>query len=181
MHDKKQEHTTHLLGASLVGKTHPRIELRGCIDSLRAELVELQAKALHEGRADLKKDLDEVALALQELQAAEVRDSSCAELALWGLNEAEIHERSHFPERYFGLGHILAHPDMGIWASALNRLRARVRETELCACRAFEKGEETERPDIIKNLNRLSSALYILIYKYLPKGYDKLASFARKA
>ena len=33
MAEVKQEHTTHLLGAAVVGKTHPRIELRGRLDS----------------------------------------------------------------------------------------------------------------------------------------------------
>ena len=39
MAEVKQEHTTHLLGAAVVGKTHPRIELRGRLDSLNAAII----------------------------------------------------------------------------------------------------------------------------------------------
>ena len=116
--------------------------------------------------------------------ACEVRDAPCGELSLWGLSEEEIHQRSHYPERYYGLGHILPHPDMGRWAAELNLLRTLVREVELCACRAFASldGEGgVTRPDFIRVLNRLSSALYILTYRYLPEGYDRVIHFGRKA
>jgi ethanolamine utilization cobalamin adenosyltransferase len=89
----------------------------------------------------------------------------------------EIRERSHHPERYFGLGHIRPHYSMGAIAAGLNTLRTRVREAELSACRAYEK---MDRADIIKVLNRLSSAVYILVYKYLPDGYAKTVRFAER-
>ncbi len=177
---KKQEHTTHLIGAELVGKTHPRIELRGRIDSLRAAVIELQVKAKEAGKAELVNKLEEVLDKLVDLQYCEVRDTPCSELSLWGLSDGEIHERSHFPERYYGISHISPHHEMGFLASALNRLRTQVRETELCACRAFETSEGTSRTDIVQVLNRLSSAIYILTYDYLPDGYNRLAGFARK-
>jgi ethanolamine utilization cobalamin adenosyltransferase len=54
-------------------------------------------------------------------------------------------------------------------------LRTQVREVELSACRAFGAclDPESQRGDIIQVLNRLSSAFYILTYKYLPEDYDK--------
>ena len=99
----------------------------------------------------------------------------CKKLSLWGLSSDEIRERSHHPEHYFGIGHIRPHHTMGVLASALNALRTQVREAELSACRAFNayEPENTERADVVEVLNRLSSAIYILIYKYLPEGYDK--------
>ena len=180
MAGQKQEHTTHLLGAAVVGKTHPRIELRGRLDSLNAAIIRVQVLAREAGCAQLEGDLEELREKVGELLACEVRDIPCSELTLWGLTDEEIHERSHFPERSYGLGHILPHPDMGRWAAELNVLRTLVREVELCACRAFETDEGMERPDIVKVLNRLSSALYILTYRYLPEGYDRTIHFARK-
>ena len=45
MAERKQEHTTHLLGAAVVVKTHPRIELRGRLDSLNAAIIRVQIQA----------------------------------------------------------------------------------------------------------------------------------------
>ena len=184
---EKQEHTTNLLGASVVSKTHPRIELRGRLDELNARIILVQTQAREAGQNSLEADLEELREKVRDLMACEVRDVPCEELSLWGLSEEEIHQRSHYPERYYGLGHILPHADMGRWAAELNLLRTLVREVELCACRAFaspvgecEEGGMT-RPDFIKVLNRLSSALYILTYKYLPEGYDRVIHFGRKA
>ena len=115
-----------------------------------------------------------------DLMLCEARDAPCGELALWGLSEEDIHNRSHHPENFCGLGHILPHADMGRWAAEINLLRALVREAELCACRAFsDGGDGVTRPDFVKVLNRLSSALYVLTYKYLPEGYDRVIRFAR--
>ena len=179
----KQEHTTNLSGPELVSKTHPRIELRGRLDGLNARIILLQAQAREAGQDSLAADLEEARAKIVELMACEVRGTPCGELTLWGLSDEEIHQRSHTPDRYYGLGHILPHMDMGRWAAELNLLRTLVREVELCACRAFTEpgpeGEVMTRPDIVKALNRLSSAFYILIYKYLPQSYDKVIQFGK--
>ena len=170
----KQEHTTHLLGAEVVGKTHPRIELRGRLDALNARIILTQARARAAGERQLEADLEEVRIkAVREAMMAEVTDAPCGELALWGLTEEDIHQRSHTPARFYGKGHLDLHADMGLWAAEINLLRTLVRETELVACRAFDDGAGgVTRPDIVKMLNRLSSALYILIYNYLPEGFS---------
>ncbi|MCR4817440.1 MAG: hypothetical protein K5841_00610 [Fretibacterium sp.] len=181
---EKQEHTTNLLGAAIVSKAHPRIELRGQLDELNARIILLQTQAREVGQNSLEADLEELREKVRDLMACEVRDMPCGELCLWGLSEEEIHQRSHHPERYYGLGHILPHADMGRWAAELNLLRTLVRKVELCACRAFASSDEVDgvtRPDFIKVLNRLSSALYILTYKYLSEGYDRVIQFGRKA
>ena len=178
---EKQEHTTNLLGASVVSKTHPRIELRGRLDEFNARIILLQVQAREAGEGRLEADLEELRDRVADLMTCEVRDIPCGEFALWGLTEEEIHRRSHSPERHYGLGHLLPHADMGRWAAELNLLRTLVREAELCACRAFSDGEGgVTRPDFIRVLNRLSSALYILTYKYLPSGYDRVIRFGKK-
>lgn len=174
---KKDENMTNLYGAELVNKSDPRIELRGRLDELNARIVLLQAQAGEARNLQLYTDMDIIHKSLEKLRISEVRGTPCGELELWGFSEDEIHNRSHNPEQYYGLGHIQPHADMGRWAAEINLLRTITREIEVSACRAFSNNE---RPDIIKYLNRLSSAFYILIYKYLPEDYDKVIYFARK-
>ncbi len=179
MENVKREHTTHLSGAVVVSKTSARIEFRGRLDSLNAAVVELQIKAERLGHKDLVAELEEVRTKVYELLSCEVTGKPCEELSLWGLDSDEIRERSHHPAKYFSLGHIRPHHTMGETAAALNALRTKVRETELSACRAFETAAGQTREDIVKGLNRLSSAIYILTYKYLPEGYDKTVVFSK--
>ena len=56
---------------------------------------------------------------------------------------------------------------MGALCMALNQLRTKVRETELCAASAFIKDETCMRPDILEALNRLSSCVYLLFLRAL--------------
>ena len=61
---------------------------------------------------------------------------------------------------------------MGRMAAELNRLRTKVRETELAAAHAFMGADgSVERPDIIRCLNRLSSGVYIVFCKWLAGKY----------
>ncbi|MDR3230093.1 MAG: hypothetical protein LBT65_01520 [Synergistaceae bacterium] len=174
---EKREHTTYLSAGNIVGKSDPRIEFRGLLDSLCAEVVERQVRLLKGPGAEASEDLEEVRTKLCDLLTCEATGKPCDELTLWGLSGDELRERSHYPAKYFGIGHIRAHYSMGKTAAELNVLRTKAREAELAACRAFETPEGVERPDIIKFLNRLSSAIYVLTYKYLPKGYDKTIRF----
>ena len=52
--------------------------------------------------------------------------------------------------------------EMGELALRINTLWTRVREVELAAATAFEAPGEAPRPDIIRELNRLSSAVYLI-------------------
>jgi ethanolamine utilization cobalamin adenosyltransferase len=174
---EQQEHMTSLSGKTVVKKASPRIEFRGRLDSLDAFVVVVQLLAKNEKVPALIEELEEVRSRLHEIISCEVTDKPCADLSLWGLSSDAIRDRSHHPEKYFGIGHILPHHTMGIVAATLNHLRTQVRETELSACRAFDGEASPERPDIIKALNRLSGAVYILIYSYLPNGYNKTIAF----
>ena len=152
-------------------KDSPRIELRGRLDSLNARIIMSQASS---DSLEYIADLEELRAVVNRLQRCEACGEIFADrMTLWGLDEDEIHTRSHNPAMYYGLGHILPHHDMGRKSAELNLLRTLVRETELCAVRAF--GDDSLR--ICHVLNRLSSALYILTYKYLPEGYDRVIKF----
>ncbi len=152
-------------------KDSARIELRGKLDSLNARIIMCQAESDSE---EYIADLEELRAVVNRLQRCEACAQVFADrMTLWGLDEDEIHTRSHNPAMYYGLGHILPHHEMGRKSAELNLLRTLVRETELCAVRAF--GDDGLR--ICHVLNRLSSALYILTYKYLPEGYDRVIHF----
>lgn len=158
---------TSLNAAERVSKTHARIELRGKLDSLNAQIILFQADS---GSEDFTKDLEAVRQVVTRLQSCEASEKIFeGVLTLWNMDENEIHERSHDTKRFYGKGHLLPNCAMGRGAARINLLRTLVRETELCACRAFN-GEDALK--IIHVLNRLSSALYILEYKYIPKDYN---------
>lgn len=153
---------TSLNAHERVSKTHARIELRGRLDSLNARIILFQA---HSDNDEYTSDLEEVREVVRCLQGLEAREKVFeGVMTLWGMDEEEIHERSHNPQKFYGRGHLVFHHDMGREASEINLLRTLVRETELCACRAFDDNDTLK---IIHVLNRLSSALYILIYKYI--------------
>ena len=54
----------------------------------------------------------------------------------------------------------------------LNQLRTSVRETEVAAADAFHTGAKYTRSDIIEELNRMSSAMHILMCRYLSGQYQ---------
>lgn len=165
---------TNLNAHETVSKSDPRIELRGRLDELNARIILLQTHSLNQ---HLIEDLEEVRKVIIGLLKCEVKGENFGELVLWGLHEDEIHTRSHNPAKYYGLEHIMPHRDMKKDAAEINFLRTVVREAELSACRAFGDYDPCR---IIHILNRLSSALYILMYKYLPQSYDKTISFNKQ-
>ena len=152
-------------------KTSLRFKLRGKLDKLNAQIILLQAHSQNQSYVD---DLEGVREIVRRLQRCE----ACGEkfegkMILWGLDEDEIHTRSHNPGKFYGLGHILPHSSMKQEAAELNFLRTVIREVELCACKTFPEDSLM----IAHVLNRLSSALYILTYKYLPKEYNMVINF----
>lgn len=74
-----------------------------------------------------------------------------------------MRERSHHPKKYFGIDHTPLSYSHGPIAAKLHHLRAKSREVELYANRAFtDETGACSRTDLIQALNRLSSAFYIL-------------------
>ena len=154
-------------------KNDSRMLLRGKLDTLNAQMILIQTCSLNQ---EYISDVEEVRQVIRQLQRCEAMNEVYDErLILWGIDEDEIHTRSHNPMKYYGLGHILPDKDMKRESSELNLLRTLIREAELISCRVFESDELK----ISHILNRLSSALYILTYKYLPEGYDKVMQFGK--
>ena len=158
----------------MTDKSTPRIALRGKLDSLNAQIVFLQALSQN---PEYISDLEDFRQIVRTLQMCEACDEVFADsFTLWGLSEDEIHYRSHNPAKFFGIGHILPHHDMQAESAGLNLLRTLVREVELCACLAFGDSDSLRLCHV---LNRLSSAVYILMYKYLPENYSHVLTFGR--
>ncbi len=156
-------------------KAGERLALRGKLDTLNAEIIFLQTLSHND---EFISDLEDLRGVIRQLQACEAGGKSFdGGLSLWGLSEDEIHTRSHNPREYYGLGHIMPCCEMRRESAGLNVLRTLVREAELCAWRAFGDDDSLRLCHV---LNRLSSAVYILTYKYLPEGYNHEINFSAK-
>ena len=93
-------------------------------------------------------------------------DEPVAQVHLCGLSDAELREHSHFPDKYYGQPHFLPAYTDGEAVLRLNRIRTKVRETELACCRAFADADgKLRRVDILQALNRLSSLCWILMIR----------------
>lgn len=161
--EKKPEEMTQLYGNELVFKNHPSIIFRGKLDSLQSKILEVQVKADQNKSEKLVKDLQEILQYVRNILKAEVIKQDVEEICLFGLKEEDIRKMSHFPKKYIGVEHILPDYKMGEIVIGLNAIRSGVRETELSSI-------PLERKDIIMALNRLSSAVYVMMCRHL-KGY----------
>lgn len=173
---EKPEHMTHLRGTALVNKTAPIIAYRGQLDLLQCELAEAQLFFQQNGEVELVQQLEEVARFTRKLMVLEVKNEPLTFEGLFGYNVQELRELTHDPQRYFGVKHTKISPELGPVVAKLHYLRARSREVELYAARAFAgKDGSCERTDIVQALNRLSSAIYILICKVRARGLQDVA------
>jgi len=170
---EKPEHMTHLHGNLLVFKDHKVIALRGKLDSLESKILETQVVAHKLGASKLTEDLEEILKFVRGLLRCEVVNEPVGEFKLLGMTPEELREKSHYPKKYYGIGHEPVAFSMGEAVVALNSCRTTIRETEHLAYTAF-KGEygDVQRPDIIKALNRLSSLFWIMIFKYRTGEYS---------
>jgi len=164
--NEKPEHMTALRGNTLVCKTHGIISFRGKLDSLMAKILEVQ---LAFKRLDMQKSFDDLGETLdlaRSIMRAEVMGETLEPVCLFGMDEAELRSCSHTPKRCYDMPHFFASANDGEAIVLLNSLRAASREVELEACRAFKTDSgESARPDIIRALNRLSSAFYVLMFR----------------
>lgn len=170
---EKPEHMTHLYGNVLVRKDHPRILFRGKLDSTQALVVFAQT-CIHEGgeHEKLIEDLNDILRALREIMRCDVLEQPLVNERIIGLDHKELRERSHNPLQFFNIKQMVL-PDytMGKAYALLNQIRTQIREAEVAANTAFRTGQKCTRPDIIEELNRLSSALHIMMCMYLAGMY----------
>lgn len=158
--EEKPEQMTHLNGEILVSKTHPRIEFRGKMDTLEADLLLCQPEL----NPDMAKKVGQVLEFARQLIRWDVLEEPVPAGTLCGLTEEEQRQRSHRPQDYYGQPHFMPSATDGMAILRLNRARCAAREAELAAVRAFTDREgNPTRLDILRAMNRMSSMLYILM------------------
>jgi ethanolamine utilization protein EutL len=166
----KPEHLTHLFDdESLVDKSHPRLPLRGKLDTLQGLLLEAQCDADADGARGLVGELGEALELTRALVGAEVTGRPLPAWKLLGLEAGEIRWHSHHTTELYGVPFMYPSVRQGPVVARLYTARAYAREAELCAYEAFPKADE--RPDLKLALNRLSSAIYLMTIKYVAGRY----------
>lgn len=156
---EKPEHMTHLNGAILVPKTHPRIRFRGEMDTLEAELILTQLEPGAPVEA-----LEEILCLARRIIRWDVLEEPVQPQSLCGLTEAEQRKRSHMPQDYYGQPHFMPAAGDGRVIARLNRVRCAARAAEMAAVAAFsDRDGNLTRQDIPRTLNRMSSMLYLLM------------------
>ncbi len=156
---QKPEHMTQLNREILVEKTHPRILFRGQMDMLEAQI--LRCGKVH---PELAPNLGQLLALARKILSCEVLEKPLEEENIMGLTPAELRKRSHFPQDYYGQPHFM--PDFSDSAQVLdlNVVRCSVRSAELSAVAAFvTPAGKLTRQDIVKALNRMSSAVYLMM------------------
>lgn len=157
----KPDVLTQLSATRYAAKTHPRIRLRGRIDSLQALALMAAARAGAVGKQVLQEELGTVAAYCRELISAEYHERDAALPALPGLDAERLHAATHDPRGHFGIDHLTpgtTDPELLHW---LNLLRCQVREVEVCAFEALGSTPPWAA-SIERGLNRLSSLMYYL-------------------
>ena len=159
--EEKPEHMTHLDGITLAPKTHPRIVFRGKMDTLEARLLACRLAV-----PEFDRELGELLTFARTLLRREVLGEPVGEETLFGLTEGELRKRSHFPQDYYGQPHFMPEAADGPKMVQLNLARCAAREAELAAAAAFVTSDgQVTRADLLRAMNRLSSAIYLLMIR----------------
>ncbi len=167
---RKGHAQTQLNAHYFASKTHPRIRLRGKIDSLHARMLLTQAQAAAAREIELAANLGTLAAYCRELLAAEYDEREPGALSLDGCDEDAIHAVTHDPRGTLGIDHLTLDGSAPEVQHHLNLLRTQSRELEIDALEALGESEEGYGAAICHALNRLSSALYYLQLRLAAKG-----------
>lgn len=141
-------------------KTHPRIQLRGRIDSLHAMVLLVQSKAAAAGYEHTAGLLGTLAAYCRELISAEYNERLVAELVLDDADAERIHEVTHRPDQELGIPHLTIGVEDLELQHWLNVVRTSSREIEILALEVFPSPHHPYGEPICRALNRLSSAFY---------------------
>ncbi|GLO61260.1 ATP-binding protein [Vibrio sp. MACH09] len=161
--EKKPSFMTHLNDEVLVPKNHPRIALRGKIDSVICQCVEVQC-LLEDQPPFIVHAMSDIRSYFGQILQAEVMEQPLPLPSFGDIDSETIHQWSHNPLKYLGYDHMLPDAKFGLKVAKLNTLRATTRELELEASRLFiDISMRLEREDIVAGLNRLSSAIYVVM------------------
>lgn len=162
---EKPEFMTHIQGNKLVYKDDKRIKFRGQLDTLESEILFTMTKIKESGKNEAADALKEIYLHVRKIMRAEVLGEKLEDFTMLGYDHQTIREMSHFPKKYFNKNHIMLDGTESIEVLLLNRIRTKVREVEISGLETFREGTIIQREDILRSLNRLSSAVYLLMLK----------------
>lgn len=178
----KPDTLTSLDGKALVAKNDPRLKLRGKLDTAIAHAVWIQTEWAASGaKTTLAHWLADVRSALGHVLKAEVSGEPMPPVVMGEFDEAAIHAISHHPLKYVGHDHIVPEVGHGLEVARLNLLRAEIREAELLAADVFiDRDFKVLRPDLMRALNRLSSAVYVLMLMALMAGRGQSVSLKKE-
>lgn len=162
---QKPDHLTQLDDGHFASKTNPRVILRGRIDSLHALVMLTAAIARRFELPELAKNLDTMAAYCREIMSAEYQMRPPAPFSVMGKSQDELHEISHWPDKYLGISHIVPGPQDHEIIHWLNVLRTQCREVEIVALQILPQLDAPQQipgGGLATALNRLSSAIYVL-------------------
>lgn len=158
--EKKPDTLTHLNAEKMVAKSDPRLGFRATLDSTIALAVWLQIELPEHCQPWLA----DIRSRLGNIMRADALGEPLADQTIVGLDENALHRLSHHPLRYLDHDHLVPEASHGRDAALLNLLRTKIRETETVAAQVFiTRSFDVLRPDILQALNRLSSAVYVMM------------------
>ena len=132
------------------------------MDSLEAAIV--YCAALAQGKT--RQELAEILEYTRKLLGWEVLDAPVETQPLLGLSPDQLRQHSHTPQVFYGQPHFMPSPEDSLLLLAINSARCAARQAELAAVQAFsDRDGQISRPDLIQAMNRLSSALYLVMIR----------------
>lgn len=157
---EKPSSLTQLNAHHYAPKTHPRIILRGQIDSLHALVLLVQRLAGDAGEGEARSRLGTIAAYCRELLSAEYNERPCDPLELRGISEPDMHKATHDPRAALGVEHLRIDDTEPMLQHWLNMARTQARQLEITALQTFPSPHHPYGASICHGLNRLSSAIY---------------------
>lgn len=164
---EKPEYMTQLSENILIKKNHKIIFFRSKIDNFLSELILIEKQVNTDKNKGLKEDFKSIKQFLDEIIKAEVLNTKLDKnLKIFDLPLEKIREISHNPKKYFSMDHLFSiSSENNLRTLYLNKLRTLIREVEVTAVDAFVSESKVQKIDLLKALNRLSSAIYIMMLK----------------
>lgn len=170
---EKPENMTQLFGNTLVYKNNLRIKLRGQLDLLHGKWILFSKEIDGKKNSKLNGDLKSIEDFIKTILVSEILETPLENLKIFNEDLDKIKEISHNPKKYFSLDHLFnITSDYDLLILKLNEIRGFARTVEIIAVETFYKeNEEVKRLDLLTALNRLSSAIYIMMLKGVKGEY----------
>lgn len=150
---------TYLDAETLVHKSHPRIELRGRMDTLIAAAVVVQTQFDPKNRLPetIKTGVADMKNWLWHMLCSELSCQPLPALTVCNMTPSVLQAVCLDPMQHLGQGHVVPDAGLGPNVALLNWFRAQVRELEVLLAKT------SERDDLLEAANRLSTAAYVMM------------------